>query len=101
MSDGLIVRPGDTLIIGFTQGGKYEIDWAELKSLLPDITLVAIAGGQGMAVYRPRPEHDIMSGAGTLGSSRVVGYEVTSGPDRGKMYAPEDIAIHSVPIGGE
>ena len=55
--DGLIVRPGDTLIIRFTSRSLTASVEAGLRTLimrrLPDLGDVLVLTADGLAVYRP------------------------------------------------
>jgi hypothetical protein len=60
VSEGLIVRPGDVLIVG-VQGGysapQLDAMGQSIKRNLPGLANVLLLGGvQGMAVYRAEPE---------------------------------------------
>lgn len=137
MSDGLVIRPGDTLIIG-ASGVVSRAESEKMRAALGgSVELIFVFGAQGMAVYRPEiplrdyngqiesirirdglsgwiayaPEdveislkenppatfgtegQETISDSGTLGFSRVIEYRVISGPDSGKVYAPQEISI--------
>ena len=55
--DGLIVKPGDTLIVRFTGRSLTASIAAELRTLimqrLPDLADVIVLNADGLAVYRP------------------------------------------------
>ncbi|WP_431729947.1 hypothetical protein [Verrucosispora sp. TAA-831] len=56
MSDGLVVRPGDTLVVALpsmpTPLAVQEMV-SKLEEALPDINIVLVGGGSALAAYRP------------------------------------------------
>jgi len=69
MGDGLIIRPGDVLIVGLGDvrltASEGEAMRQELRTLIPELEIILMRSAVGMAVFRD-----------DLRSTRVVGYRV-------------------------
>ena len=61
LDNAVMVRPGDTLVIGVTDADPSQFDEntvAQIRAALPDVKVVVIDGVSAFAVYRPHEQRE-------------------------------------------
>lgn len=89
MAEGLIVRPGDKLIVGMHPAWIEQVFVERIQNSMPGIEVVILPGVQGMAVYRPGQNLTET----TIDLKNVSGYRVIRGPYTGTIFGPEDVVV--------